>query len=104
MNTIVTKSHRCKHCKSTDIAKYGRRKNKSGDIQIYLCKSCGRFFSENTTYDKAKLKEFATRASISLRSCGLSYRKIQKHLREVYGINVSHVTIFYWVRSCRQEE
>ncbi len=95
---------RCRYCKSANVIKYGKRRNKSGIVQIFLCKSCGRFFSENTTYEKTKLKELAIKVSVSLHLSGLSYRTIQRHLEEIYGIRVSHVTIYNWVKSsCIQE-
>ncbi len=103
MNMKISQKYKCKHCKSTNIIKYGKRRTKRGVIQIYLCKSCGRFFSENTTYEKIKLKEFAMKVSINLHNSGLSFRTIQRHLEEVYGIRVSHVTIYNWVRRCTRE-
>jgi len=103
MNTLVTKSYKCKHCKSTTTIKYGKRRNRHELVQIFQCKSCGKFFSENTTYERTKLKEFAAKASVNLHSSGMSFRAIQNHLKEVYGINVSHVTIYYWVRKCNRK-
>jgi len=104
MDMVISQKYKCKYCKSTNVIKYGKRKNKSGMVQIFLCKSCGRFFSENTTYEKTKLKELARKVSVNLHLSGLSYRTIQRHLKEVYGIRVSHVTIYNWVKSsCIQE-
>lgn len=94
---------KCRYCKSTDVIKYGRRKNHSKLVQIFKCKSCGKFFSENTTYERAMLRELAMKISINLHNSGLSYRTIQKHLEEVYKIRVSHVTIYNWVRRCTRE-
>jgi len=93
----------CRYCKSTNVIKYGKRRNKSKIVQIFLCKSCGRFFSENTTYERVRLKELVRKVSINLHLSGLSYRTIKRHLEEVYGIRVSHVTIYNWVRKCTQE-
>jgi len=92
---------RCRYCKSTNIIKYGKRKNGNKAVQIFKCKSCGKFFSENTTYEKTKLKELVRKVSINLHLSGLSYRIIKRHLEEVYGIRVSHVTIYNWVKSKR---
>jgi len=103
MDTLISQKYRCKYCKSTNVIKYGKRRDKSKLTQIFLCKSCGRFFSENTTYEKTKLKELAVKISVSLHLSGLSYRAIQRHLEEVYGIRVSHVTVYNWVRECTQE-
>jgi len=103
MGIEINQRYRCKYCKSVNIIKYGKRKNKSKTVQIFLCKSCGRFFSENTVYEKSKLKEFAIKVSISLYNLGLSYRTIQRHLEEVYGIRVSHATVYNWVKGCTRE-
>ncbi len=95
---------KCRYCKSTDVIKYGRRRNNGKIVQVFKCKVCGKFFSENTTYEKVKLKELARKVSINLHLSGLSYRAIQRHLEEVYGIKVSHVTVYNWVKAtCTQE-
>jgi transposase-like protein len=94
---------RCKHCKSTNVIKYGKRKNGDKIVQVFKCKFCGRFFSENTTYEKTKLKELAIKVSVNLHLSGLTYRTIQRHLEEIYGIGVSYVTIYNWVKGCIRE-
>jgi len=103
MDTNVSQRYGCKYCRSTDVIRYGKRKNSSETVQVFKCKVCGRYFSENTTYEKTKLKEFAIKVSVNLHLQGLSYRTIQRHLEEVYGIRVSHVTIYNWVKKCIQE-
>ncbi len=94
---------KCRYCRSTNVIRYGKRRNHSKTVQIFKCKSCGRFFSENTTYEKVKLKEHVMKVSINLHNSGLSFRTIQRHLEEVYGIRVTHVTIYNWVKRCTRE-
>ena len=73
---------KCRYCKSTNIIKYGKRRNKSKIVQIFLCKSCGRFFSENTTYEKTKLKKLAMKVSINLHLSGFI---LQNHSKAFGG-------------------
>jgi DNA-directed RNA polymerase subunit RPC12/RpoP len=37
----------CQYCNSTNIVKDGKRHNKTGDLQIYLCRDCGHYFTIN---------------------------------------------------------
>ncbi len=37
----------CKYCHSDSIRKEGVRHNKSGDVQLIKCNSCGKRFSAN---------------------------------------------------------
>lgn len=73
-------------------------------MQIYKCKSCGKFFSETTTYEKAVFMRRVVQYSFRLRQNGLSFREIKLLIEEAFGIEVSHVTIYNWVRKkCTQE-
>src|SRR5208283_693429 len=44
----------CQFCGSSKLRKYGVRRNKSGDIQRYLCEFCKRSFSVNIAFEKMK--------------------------------------------------
>jgi superfamily II helicase len=44
----------CVFCHSSDIKKFGVRKNKSGDIQRFLCADCGKTFSVNIGFERMK--------------------------------------------------
>ena len=44
----------CIFCKSEKIIKWGVRHNKSGDIQKFSCKACGKFFTVNLGFERMK--------------------------------------------------
>lgn len=88
----------CSYCKSKDITKYGIRKNKWGKVQLYKCKCCSRTFSQNTTFSKMKHKGEIITTAIDLYFKNVSLRKIEDHLKQAHGVNVTHVTILNWVR------
>lgn len=87
----------CK-CGSMEVIKDGVRRNKSGIIQRFKCKSCLREWSDNLGFAKAKVNPKAVTAGLDLYFKGVSLRKVSEHLKLFYGINVSHVAILGWIR------
>jgi transposase-like protein len=45
----------CKYCGSPNLIKRGIRKNKSGNVQRYSCKDCGKRFVINLGFEKMKV-------------------------------------------------
>lgn len=41
----------CKFCDSDSIVNADRRKNKSGDLQMFKCRACKKQFSANFRFD-----------------------------------------------------
>ncbi|MFQ6020919.1 MAG: IS6 family transposase [Candidatus Aenigmatarchaeota archaeon] len=89
---------KCRYCKNEKVVKYGFRKNKKGKTQIYMCKSCKKIFSENTTFSKMKHKGLIITTALDLYFKNVSLRRIQDHLKQVHNVNVTHVTILNWIR------
>ncbi len=87
----------CLSCGSQDIAKRGLRKNKSGVIQKYLCRSCGKWFTFNLGFENMRATPQAITSAMQLYFTGESLRNVQKMLR-LQGLNVSHVSIHRWVK------
>ena len=87
----------CPRCQSEDIIKGGIRHNKSGDIQKYLCKECGYWFTVNLGFEKMHANPRMITAAMQLYFSGESLRNTQKFLR-LQGLNVSHVAILKWIR------
>lgn len=50
----ITDVSSCLYCGSTNIVRDGVRRNKFGDIQIFNCKDCGRYFTFNIGFEKMK--------------------------------------------------
>jgi transposase-like protein len=67
--------HTCPICNSQQIVRHGIRHNSSGDIQRYVCASCGRWFVVNLGFERMKaspqvitsaMQLYGSRASFSL--------------------------------------
>jgi len=87
----------CEKCNSTNIVKNGRRKNKSGVINRYLCKECGYRFTDENGFKKRRCNPEKIALALDLYFRGLSVRKIAEHFQQVYNLNVSHMTVYRWI-------
>ncbi|MEM2912409.1 MAG: IS6 family transposase [Candidatus Bathyarchaeia archaeon] len=92
------KPETCPSCGSTDLVKDGLRKNKSGVIQRFLCKSCKHRFVTNYGFLKMKNNPKIITLVMDLYFKGISYRKIVDHLKQFYGLKISHVALIKWIR------
>jgi putative transposase len=93
----VTSSCACIYCGSDSIAKDGIRHNKAGDIQVFNCKACGRYFTINLGFERMHASPQAITSAMQLYFTGESLRNVQKFLR-LQGVNVSHVCVLKWIR------
>ncbi|MCW4029930.1 MAG: IS6 family transposase [Candidatus Bathyarchaeota archaeon] len=89
--------HTCQYCNSENIVKNAIRHNQNGDIQRYLCKTCGKRFSINLGFQKLKATPQIVTSAMQLYFTGESFRNVQKFLK-LQGINVDHSTILRWVK------
>jgi transposase-like protein len=80
------------------IVSKGARHNKSGRVQVFMCKRCGRKFSSTQGFSKARHDPFLIVAAIDLYLTGLSTRQVQQHLEMMYGCEVTAMTVYNWVR------
>jgi transposase-like protein len=87
----------CVFCHSSDIKKFGVRKNKSGNIQRFLCGNCGKTFSVNIGFEKMKHNPQAITSAMQLYFSGESLRNTMKSLR-LLGVEVSHKTVYMWIK------
>ena len=95
--TIQTTSvNSCLFCKSQNIKKFGIRRNKSGDIQRFICSDCKKTFSVNIGFEGMKYDPKVITSAMQLYFTGESLRGVQKFLR-LQDSNVSHVTIYNWI-------
>jgi len=88
---------KCPKCGSVQIIKKGVRKSRSGLVQKYLCKSCGAYFSDREAFQGLRHNPIAAVISLDLYYKNVSLRNIAHHLKQVYGIEVSHSTIHRWI-------
>jgi transposase-like protein len=87
----------CVFCHSSNIKKFGVRKNKSGSIQRFLCADCGKTFSMNIGFERMKHNPQAITSAMQLYFSGESLRNTMKSLR-LLGVEVSHKTVFMWIK------
>lgn len=87
----------CVYCHSRSIKKNGVRRNKSGDIQRFICDNCGKTFSINIGFEKMKHNPQAITTAIQLYFSGESLRITQKSLR-LLGVEVSYQTVYNWIQ------
>jgi len=96
-NNILETNLKCEKCNSTNIVKNGKRKNKSGVINRYLCKDCGFRFTDNDGFKKRRSDPEKIALALDLYFRGLSVRKVSEHFQQVYNLNVSHMTVYRWI-------
>ena len=87
----------CSFCGSKCLKKFGLRKNKSGDIQRYICEYCKRTFSINIGFEKMKHNPQAITTAMQMYFSGESLRNTMKSLR-LLGVQVSYVTVYNWIK------
>src|SRR3989344_4592381 len=87
----------CPYCKSEKYVRNGSRKNNGIKKQTYRCNYCKRYFVEEP-FKKIKGNAQVVTLIMDLFYKGISLRKIQNHLEQIYGIKISHVTIYSYVK------
>lgn len=87
----------CVFCHSSNIKKFGVRKNKGGDIQRFVCGDCKKTFSVNIGFEKMKHNPQAITSAMQLYFSGESLRNTMKSLK-LLGVEVSYQTVFNWIR------
>jgi len=84
-------------CHSRNLRKFGLRRNRSGDIQRWVCSDCHRTFSVNVGFVRMKHNPKAITTALQLYFSGESLRNTQKALR-LLGVQVCHRTIWKWIQ------
>jgi transposase-like protein len=87
----------CVFCHSENIKKFGVRRNKSGNIQRFLCDNCEKTFSVNIGFERMKHNPQAVTTAMQLYFSGESLRNTMKSLR-LLGVEVSHKTVYMWIK------
>ncbi len=85
----ITDIHACLFCKSENIKKKGLRHNKYGDIQKFLCKKCGHYFTMNFGFERMKHNPQGITTAMQLYFSGESLRNTARSLR-LLGVQVRH--------------
>jgi transposase-like protein len=77
--------------------KDGLRHNKTGDLQVYLCRECGKHFTINLGFERMRATPQIITSAMQLYFTGESLRNVQKFLK-LQGVNVSHVSVLKWIK------
>lgn len=88
---------KCVECQSTNIVKHGIRHNKSGDIQRFSCKDCGKWFIFNIGFERMGANPKAITSAMQLYFTGESLRNVRQFLK-LQGVDVSHMTVYNWIK------
>jgi transposase-like protein len=86
----------CIYCGAKHLVKDGVRRNKSGDLQIFECLECKKYFTINLGFEKMKHNPKGITMAMQLYFSGESLRNTQKSL-ELLGVKVSHQTVYNWI-------
>ena len=87
---------KCPHCGGRAVLR-GFRKNASGDKQLFLCRSCGRKFTQDDGYLRMRFPKEAIKEAVSLYGKGFSSAEVRTRL-ERKGVKVSRWTVLKWVK------
>jgi putative transposase len=87
----------CIYCGSQNIVKDGKRKNKSGTIQIFECRDCHKYFTFNIGFERMKHNPQAVTSAMQLYFSGESLRNTMKAL-ELMGVKISYRTVLNWIK------
>ncbi len=88
----------CEKCHSDSIVKNGTKHNKRGLTQRYKCKACGYRFIVDYGFERSRASPKAVTAALDLYFKGVSLRKVCDHLKQFYGIPVTHPAVLKWIR------
>ncbi len=87
----------CQICGSENLVRDGIRHNKSGDIQVYYCKGCGKHFTINLGFEGMKSTPQVITSALQLYFSGTSLRNTAQFLK-LQGVKVSHVAVYKWIK------
>ena len=84
----------CKYCGSKFLIKKGFVRKK----QLYKCKDCGHRFYLDGKFAGMKTDKHLIVSALNLYFDGLSLRKTQRNLKQIFEETVSQVTILNWIK------
>ena len=87
---------KCPRCKKEDISKRGKRYNKSGIKQLYLCNYCKIKFIKQDGFERMRYNKKHIVRAIHLHNEGLSLFQVKDHLWQHDGVNVSREAVREW--------
>lgn len=89
-------SERCPDCGSSETIRYGNRELRGENVQVYKCKSCGRYFSQRGLRHKTYRPKVVLN-SISTYNLGHTLEETSKRIAKRFKVRVPTSTIHSWV-------
>jgi len=87
---------RCPECKSRDVIKKGKLKTRSMVKQRYLCKNCGRRFTEGPLKNKMYPPRVIYNA-INYYDMGDNIREVSKRINKMFKVKTSKSIVHSWI-------
>jgi transposase-like protein len=97
--TIQSKPDFCPNCDGRHIIKHGLRKNTHRQLQVYLCRDCGKFFSSLVGIKGVKYPPRVIARALCLYHLGHTQEEVAKRLASDHRLTVPRRTISDWL-SC----
>ena len=88
----------CQKCKSNNVVKRGKRYNKSGVKQRFLCNKCESIFIKKDGFERMRYKKKDIARAIHLHNEGLSLFQIKNYLNQHENVSVTRRTISQWIK------
>lgn len=88
----------CPKCKSNEVVKRGKRYNKSGAKQRYLCNKCESIFIKKDGFERMRNNKKIIAKAIHLHNDGLSLFQIANFLWQHEGVKVTRRTVSQWIK------
>src|SRR3989338_708861 len=88
----------CPKCKSKDVVKRGKRYNKSGAKQRFLCNKCEFIFIKKDGFERMRYNKKDIARAIHLHNEGLSLFQVKDYLWQHEGVKVTRKTISEWIK------
>lgn len=90
----------CPYCQSKDFVKRGTRQKKKERVQLFLCRSCRRTFTQFPVKGKSYSLPVIIDA-LSYYNLGFSYEQVSRILKEKQGVQIQASTVFDWYEQYR---
>ncbi len=87
----------CEKCRSAQVVRIGVRRNKSGVVRRYLCRTCGASFCGKEGYLKRRSDPEIIAKALDLYFRGVSLRQVAAHFAQSYDLKVSQMTVYRWI-------
>lgn len=101
---VISQCAECPKCRLSDnVVRDGKRQNKSGAIQKYLCRSCNFRFISNAGFEHSKKNPRIITLALDLYFKGISLRKVADHVKQYHNVKVNGSSVLRWVQRFADE-